>query len=71
MSNLGIKLHQLRQSHNLTSRQLGDILGVSHGHLLRIEKGEKRPSIDLVARIATYFEVSTGQLIFDHLELDG
>jgi transcriptional regulator with XRE-family HTH domain len=70
MSKLGEKLRILRQRQGLTSRQLGEILGVSHGHILRIEKGEKRPSVDLVAKIAQFFNVSTDQLIFDELELD-
>jgi transcriptional regulator with XRE-family HTH domain len=70
MSKIGEKLYALRQQQGLTSRQLGEILNVSHGHILRIEKGEKRPSIDLVAKIATFFGVTTDQLIFDNRELD-
>ncbi len=70
MSKIGKKLYTLRQRQGLTSRQLGEILGVSHGHILRIEKGQKRPSIDLVAKMALFFKVSTDQLIFDDLKLD-
>ena len=70
MSKIGEKLRTLRHRQGLTSRQLGEIVGVSHGHILRIEKGEKRPSIDLVAKMALFFKVSTDQLILDDLELD-
>ena len=70
MDKFGEKLRTLRERQQLTSRELGTILGVSNGHIIRIENGEKRPSIDLVAKIANFFHVSTDQLIFDERGLD-
>ncbi len=70
MSRIGKKLRILRQREGLTSRELGAILGVSNSYIIRIENGKKRPSIDLVAKMARYFNVSTDQLILDELELD-
>lgn len=70
MSRIGEKLRVLRERQGLTSRELGAILGVSNSYLIRIENGKKRPSIDLVAKIAHYFNVTTDQLILDELELD-
>ena len=70
MDKIGEKLRTLRERRKLTSRELGAILGVSNGHIIRIENGEKRPSIDLVAKIANFFQVSTDQLIFDERELN-
>lgn len=66
---LGEKLHRLREQHGLTSRALGEILDVGSSHIIKIEKGHKRPSIELVERIARYFNVSTDVLIKDELEL--
>ncbi len=70
MSKIGEKLRLLRQRRGLTSRELGDLLDVSNSYIIRIENGKKRPSIDLVARIAHYFQVSTDQLILDELEVE-
>lgn len=36
----------------------------------QIERGERKPSADLVVKIARLFEVSTDQLMLDELELD-
>ena len=70
MSRIGEKLRILRQQKGLTVRELGDILGVSNVHVVRIENGQRKPSIDLVDRMSRFFEVSTDQLIKDELELD-
>ena len=70
MSRIGEKLRALRQRKGLTVRQLGDILGVSNVHIVRIENGQRKPSIDLVDRMSRFFNVSTDQLIKDELELD-
>lgn len=70
MSKIGEKLRRLRQRQGLTSRALGDLLGVSNSYIIRIENGKKRPSIDLVAKMANYFQVSTDQLILDELDLE-
>ena len=68
MSKIGEKLRILRQRKGLTSRELGEILGVSNSYIIRIENGKKRPSIDLVARMASFFQVTTEQLILDELK---
>ena len=70
MSKIGEKLRTLRQEKGLTVRQLGEILDVSNVHIVRIENGQRKPSIDLVDRMSRFFNVSTDQLIKDELELD-
>ena len=70
MSRIGEKLRALRQRKGLTVRQLGDILGVSNVHIVRIDNGQRKLSIDLVDRMSRFFNVSTDQLIKDELELD-
>jgi len=70
MSRLGEKLRILRKQHSLTTRQLGEILGVTGAHIVRIENGKKGPSISLLADMSRYFNVSSDMLIKDELELD-
>jgi transcriptional regulator with XRE-family HTH domain len=70
MGRIGEKLRILRQQQGLTTRELGSVLGVSNSYIVRIENGKKRPSIDLVAKMARFFNITTDKLIMDELELD-
>lgn len=70
MSRIGEKLRMLRQREGLTTRQLGQMLGIDSTYVVRIENGQRRPSIDIVANIARHFKISADRLIMDELELD-
>lgn len=71
MKRFGEKLRALRERRGMSLRQLASELGFSaHGHIAQIERGERKPSADLVVRIARLFEVSTDRLMLDELELD-
>lgn len=70
MSTIGEKLHTLRKQNKLTSRQLGAELGVSNSYIIRIEKGKRRPSMDLSIKIAQFFNISLDKLILDDQELN-
>jgi len=63
-------LRTLRHRQGLTSRELGDRLGVSNAYIIQIENGKRRPSIDLVAEMSRFFNVSADQLIKDELGLN-
>jgi len=69
MKKFGQKLRALRESRGLTLRQLADELGVTHPHLVHIEVGRRGPSIELLIKIARYFEVSTDDLLDDDTKL--
>jgi transcriptional regulator with XRE-family HTH domain len=70
LNKLGEKLRTLRTGRGLTVRQLGDILGVNHSHITKIEKGENIPSLPLALKIADLFNISLDQLTRDELEID-
>lgn len=70
MNKIGDKLRILRNRQGLTTKELGKILGISSSYVVRIENGPRRPSIDVVADIARFFNVSADLLIMDELELD-
>ncbi len=71
MQRFGEKVHALRIRQGLSLRKLASMLDLAtHSHLDRIEKGENKPSADLILKIADIFEVSTDQLMRDELELD-
>jgi putative transcriptional regulator len=70
MKRLGEKLRILRQQHNLTVRQLGDILKVNNSYITQIETGRKTPSLKLAIKMADFFDIDVNRLIRDELELD-
>jgi transcriptional regulator with XRE-family HTH domain len=70
VSRFGEKLRTLRKRRGLTVQQLGDLLGVHNSHVVRLEKGTRKPSVDLVLEISRIFQVAADQLIKDELDLD-
>lgn len=70
MQRFGEKLHALRTQRGMTLRELAQALGYSaHAHLGFVETGKRRPSLDLVTRVAFYFNVSMDQLVRDDLDI--
>ena len=56
--NLGSSLKVLRQRHGLTLAQVAGRAVISKGHLCRLEKGEKSPSIRTLVRVLAVFGMS-------------
>ena len=64
----GEKLHYLRLQKKLTLQGLAHKLGYSaHGYISEIESGKKKPTADLVLKVADFFGVTTDQLLRDEL----
>lgn len=71
MKRFGEKLRYLRNQRGISLRQLAAELGLSvHGHIAQIERGERKPSADLIVKIARFFDVSADRLMMDELDLD-
>lgn len=64
MVSTGTRIRQLRNSHNLTSEQLGKIAGVSKAAVSQWESDKTEPSARAIANIARYFKVSADYLLF-------
>jgi len=71
MKKFGDKLKKLRSQRDLTLRELADLLGVGYGHVGRMEHGEKKPSIEVLIKIADVFGVTVDWLVRDELGLEG
>jgi transcriptional regulator with XRE-family HTH domain len=66
VNRFGAKLRALRKARGLTLKQLSQQLHFeSHSYLSAIESGKKQPSVSLILAIATLFNVSTDDLLFD------
>ena len=56
------RLKQLRESHNLSTRALGEAVGTSNATISRYETGSRDPDLVIAHKIATYFNVSVEYL---------
>ena len=59
---LGRRIHWLRQKRGVTQEQLSTGVKVSTTHLGLIETGKRKPSLDLVFRIAKFLDYKTEEL---------
>ena len=70
MERIGEKLKLLRLRQGLTTRQLADHLGTTNSQISRIENGLRKPSADLIVKMADFFDVSLDELMRDQLDLE-
>jgi len=70
MKRFGEKLRILREQHNLSYRKMASKLETSHSHIINLESGKHKPSVDLIVRIVQVFDLSFDQLMNDSVELD-
>ena len=71
MKRFGEKLRRLRQGRGLTVRELAMLFEMkSHSHIADMESGRSKPSVELLIKIADYFQVTTDQLLRDDQEID-
>jgi transcriptional regulator with XRE-family HTH domain len=70
---LSKNLQYLRKKHSLSQQQLADELEIPRSTLSDYERGRTEPSIDMLIRIAGFFEVSIDDLLkadISHLDLE-
>ena len=59
----GERISDLRKAHSMSQFQLGIKLNITDGHVCKLEKGLRGPSIDLLIDISELFQVSLDYLI--------
>ena len=61
-------LRHLRKVHNLTQKEISEIIGVSVGTLSRIERCEENVRIHCVmlCRVCSHFQVSADEMVFEN-----
>lgn len=60
---VGANIYQLRKEARLTQDDLASYLGVTKASVSKWETGQSYPDIELLPRIATYFDTSVDKLI--------
>jgi len=67
----GDRLKELRKNKNLSQEKLGEFLGVSSNAVYSWEVGRSQPSIEIITKLADYFNVTTDYLLgFNQNDLD-
>ncbi|MCP4130402.1 MAG: helix-turn-helix transcriptional regulator [bacterium] len=62
---LNEKIKLLRKNKGLSQEKLGALIGIHLNHVNRLENGHSQPSIDVVKKLMTAFEVSADYLLSD------
>lgn len=71
MQRFGEKLRALRTKRGMTLRELTTALGyANYGYIGQLERGEKKPTGEMILKVAQFFNVSADQLLRDELEVD-
>lgn len=71
MQRLGEKVRLLRRRRGMTIKQLALALGFpSHSYISEIENGKKRPTTEMIIKIADLFGVTVDQLVRDDLSVE-
>jgi transcriptional regulator with XRE-family HTH domain len=66
---VGQRIRKIRKEKDWTQRDLGQRTGIDHRNLTRYETGAVKPSIKVLERIASAFEISVDELIHDPSEI--
>ena len=61
---VGRRVHALRKRAGLTQGMLADMIGVSTSFIGHIERGEKKASVETMARLSGAFDTSLDYLVF-------
>lgn len=65
-----LQIKQLRKQHNLTMKQLGEIIGIAESTVSLYESGKRQADYDTLKKIANYFNVSIDYLLADVIDSD-
>lgn len=57
-------LRLVRVYHDMKQSQAADLLGISKSYLSEIESGRKKPTLDLVEKYASLFDVPPSSILF-------
>ncbi len=72
MQRFGEKLRALRKQRAMTIIDLATALGyTANSYISELERGKKKPTTDLVFKVAKFFNVTTDQLLDDTLDVPG
>lgn len=57
------RIRELRENHNMTTRMLGEVLGISHSSIVYYENCKREPTLTVMKAYAKYFKVTLDYLV--------
>ncbi|MEX3625802.1 helix-turn-helix domain-containing protein [Viridibacillus arvi] len=66
----GEKIRELRIRSNLNQVQFAEILKLSQSAVSAYEKNDRKPSLDVINRIAAYFKVTVDEIMGDEQSME-
>ena len=64
---IGKHIREYREKKGISQEEIADTLGISWRHFNYIEHGERKTSIDMIVSIANALDVTTDDLLAEHL----
>ena len=58
-----LRLKEIRLKRNLTQKKLSEVIGCSVGAYSKYEVGDREPPLDVLCKLADYYDVSVDYLI--------
>jgi SOS-response transcriptional repressor LexA len=58
---VGKRIFDLRHEHNITARELGDVIGCSQSYISLLEHNKRRANVEILAKISARFGLTLGQ----------
>ena len=58
-----MRLREIRLKRNLTQKKLSEVIGCSVGAYSKYEVGDREPPLDVLCKLADYYDVSVDYLI--------
>ena len=63
MSTLSLRLKELRKEHNLSQKELANIIKTNNSSVCDWERGRTEPSVEMIINICKYFDISADYLL--------
>jgi transcriptional regulator with XRE-family HTH domain len=62
--NIGEAIVILRKRKGVKQKEMAAEIGISASHLSLVENNEQKPSVDLIAKIASYFDLPVSSIVY-------
>jgi transcriptional regulator with XRE-family HTH domain len=57
MMDIGLKIKELRVEKGITLKELGENINFNYSNLSKIERGERKPTVELLVKLIHYFNL--------------
>ncbi|MDE5413776.1 helix-turn-helix domain-containing protein [Alkalihalobacterium chitinilyticum] len=57
MKHIGERIKSLRLEHGMTLKELGDAIEFNYSNLSKIERGNRKPAIEVLESLSTFFNI--------------